>query len=55
LKRDEAFDKLVAAVETAGTAQFDNVDDAFNVAAQALNYIMDNIEVQDGQESTDTD
>jgi hypothetical protein len=55
LNRDEAFEKLVEAVDTAGAAQFNNVEDAFNVAAQALNYIMDNIKEDNGPESKDTD
>jgi hypothetical protein len=55
LNRDEAFEKLVEAVDKAGTAQFDNVDAAFNVAAQALNYIMDNIKEEDESETKTTD
>ncbi len=44
MTKDEAFDKLVEAVETVPKVDYDTVEHALVVAAQALNYIMDEID-----------
>ena len=50
MTKDEAFDKLVETVDTVSSGRFKTVEQALVVAAQALNYIMDNI-----QEDIDND
>lgn len=53
MTKDEAFDKLAETVEQVGTGTFQSEEQAFVVAAQALNYIMDNIkEPNDSEESS---
>jgi hypothetical protein len=49
--RDDAFNKLVECVEKVGSGSFENVEQAFVVAAQALNYIMDDIDGSSNKES----
>ena len=44
MTKDEAFDKLVECVETAGTGGYATIEEAVVTAARALNYIMDNID-----------
>ena len=44
MTKDEALDKLEEYVGKAGIGQFNSIEDAFNVAAMALNYIMYTIE-----------
>jgi hypothetical protein len=44
LTKDEAFDKLVDAVELTDSGSFESIDHAVVTAAQALNYIMEFID-----------
>ena len=43
MTKDEALDRLEEEVETQGVGSFANLDEAFVVAASALNYIMDSV------------
>lgn len=52
MTKDEAFNRLVESVEKVGSGKFENLDSAFVIGAQALNYIMDNI---NGSENKTTD
>ena len=47
MTKDEALDRLEAEVGLQGAGSFGNIDEAFAVAASALNYIMDQVEVPD--------
>ena len=47
MTRDEALDRLEAVVMDTVGGHFDNLEQAFGVAASALNYIMDNVEGED--------
>jgi len=49
--KDEAFEKLVETVEKTSAGTFTKDEDAFLVAAQALNYIMDRIDGSTGQDT----
>lgn len=44
MTRDEAFEKLCETVDKVGAGKFKSIDQALIVAAQALNYIMDDID-----------
>jgi len=55
LTKDEAFDRLAETVEKVGSGTFQSDEQAFVVAAQALNFIMDKVKVPNGSESKDTD
>lgn len=44
MTKDEAFDKLVECVDKVDSGSFKSVEQAFITAAQALNYIMDDID-----------
>ena len=50
MTKDEAFNKLVECVDTVEAGKFKSVEQALVVAAQALNYIMDDID-NDNQSS----
>ena len=52
MTKDEAFEKLVEQVDKVPAGKFQSEEQAFIIAAQALNYIMDKI---DGSESKSTD
>ena len=55
MTKDEAFDKLAETVEQVGSGTFQSEEQAFVVAAQALNFIMDKVKEDDGSESNTTD
>jgi hypothetical protein len=55
LTKDEAFDKLAETVEKVGSGTFQSDEQAFVVAAQALNFIMDNVKEDDGSENSTSD
>ena len=44
MTKDEAFDRLAAAVDEVARGDYDSIEHALVVAAQALNYIMDEID-----------
>ncbi len=47
MTKDEALDTIEWAVEQFPAGQFDSLEDAFKVAATALNYVFDNIETSE--------
>lgn len=53
MTKDEALDMLEEAVKRNAPGQFMKIEDAMNVAAQALNYIMG--QVDDGPSGKDSD
>ena len=44
MTKDEAFDKLCETVEKVDSGAFKSIEQAYIIAAQALNYIMDEID-----------